>query len=361
MPMLDIQRRNQQTGRIRAGYSEGTGKTGKNGKEIRKPIKLDRFLLSSTNQRMIYAAADRFGGTPEPWEKQWRVITETSELRCSVPGSNAALKQDWEMWNGGVCVRRCNGQTEQLRQAPCLCPEDIDERRALAKQGKACGAKTRINLILPDLPGLGVWRLDTSSWNATLEIGGIAELLAKARDTGVIVPAILRLEQRETTTLIDAGIRPDKRRGIEGERVQKRAFYVPVLDPLPTPHEMLALASQPLAAALPPPMQPMKAITAGRPADRTPPHDQRVTPPASWTTPTAPTPAETADRKPQHIADDVIKATTRQHLHALWDEVTRQGWQQEYVSTNPDDDAALMDTLQVMFETAAKHIDRAGA
>jgi hypothetical protein len=374
MRLLDLQQRHQEIGRIRCGISEGTGRTGRNGKEIRRPVKLGTFVLSSPNQRVIHAAAGLYGGDVEVWERQWRVITPVSELSCSVPGGDAALNQAWEMWNAGLCVRRCDGATEQLRQAPCLCPADHLVRSDLAGRGEACKVKSRINLILPDLPGLGVWRLETGSWNAAVETASIAELLGRARDTGTVVPAVLRLERRESKRLVDIGQKPS--RDGKGERVQAREFYVPVLDPLPTLREMTELAGRPLAAALPPPPSVMKAISAGQaptPAYGVP----AVQPPAAWVAeaqveearpsaapippvaqpPDSPAPGQ--PQSPQDVADLAAAADCDlRRWQWLWDgSLAAPGWLDEYVSTNPGQPDAVMDTLRVHLEEQRARIE----
>lgn len=356
MPLLDTQRTNAEIGRIRLGISEDTGKTTRGGKPITRPVKSGTFVFSSRNERVIRVAAHLFGGQAESWERgQWRVISEASEIPVSVPGGPNALSQSWEMWGDNICQRRCDGVTEQLRQEPCLCPEDPLVRSDLAKAGKACKAKTRINVLVPDLPGIGVWRLETGSWYAAIEIGGTIELLAAARDRGVIVPAVLRLEPRERQLVVDRGVRPSPREGIRGERVEVRKYYVPMLDVLPTLREMSALAQRPIAEALPPAPEQLKAISAGREA--TPAYGLPVAAPAAWTAEAAEeepapdsdpaSPDAVVERTAQTVADAARTATTLDDWRALWEEARVKGWLDDYVSTDPDTPDAVMDTLKV--------------
>jgi hypothetical protein len=370
--LLDLQRRHQELGRIRSGISvEATSRAGK---KYRQPKKLDTFVLSSPNRRLIEAAAVLYGGEVEAWERQWRVITPVNELPCAVPAADAAINQAFEMWSGGVCVRRCDGETEQLRQVPCMCPADPLVRADLAGRGEACKAKTRINLILPDLPGIGVWRLETGSWNAAVETAGTVALLAAARDgIGVVIPAVLRLEHRESKRLVDAGVRPDPARGIKGERAEAKDFFVPVLDVLATTRELTEITSRPLAASLPPAPDQMKAISAGQAP--TPAFGVKVDPPAAWgppapeapagapagelPAPTAaaapPAPGNGTERTPQAIADDARNATALAVWRSLWREADAHRWMDEYVQTAPDADAPL-DVLKVFLEEQGARI-----
>ncbi len=88
---------------------------------------------------------------------------------------------------------------------------------------RECAIHTRLSLLLRDLPGLGVWRLDTSGYYAAVELGGAVDVVQMAAGRGQMLPARLRLEQRAV-----------KRQG-EGVR----RFAVPVLDIDVSPGELL--------------------------------------------------------------------------------------------------------------------------
>ena len=112
---------------------------------------------------------------------------------------------------GGCGIRRCDSQREQISEGVCLCPHAEDpgnagdvenaarKRADLAKANppRACKLVTRINVMIPDLPGLGVFRFDTGSYYAAVEIGDSAALMQMARAKGVFLPAILRIDQRQ--------------------------------------------------------------------------------------------------------------------------------------------------------------------
>src|SRR5664279_3397904 len=140
-------------------------------------------------------------------------------------------------------------QAEQLKQTPCLCPSDPDRRAELAKKGSACKPTTRLNVMLPDLPDLGVWLLSSHGFNAANELGGAAEVLAHARNSGVIIPAKLRLEHREVRV-------PDEK---------PKQFVVPVLELIPTLRELASLQSGDISASLPAAPPQMAAIGSGSP------------------------------------------------------------------------------------------------
>jgi len=78
--------------------------------------------------------------------------------------------------------------------------------------------------MLRDLPGLGVWRIDTSGYYAAVELQGAVEVVQLAAGRGQMLPARLRLEQRMV-----------KRVG-QGTR----RFAVPVLDVEVSPGQLMA-------------------------------------------------------------------------------------------------------------------------
>src|SRR5882757_8171835 len=154
--IIDLQRRIAEVGRIRIGQQVTSGKS-------KRPTKLDTFRLTSANRTRIEQAAKLYGGQPAEWDapagKQFEVITEADALNVIVPPSAMAFSQHYELWSGGGCQRRCDGQNESITDGPCLCDPDNRE----------CNIHTRLSVMLRDLPGLGIWRIDTSGYYAAVE------------------------------------------------------------------------------------------------------------------------------------------------------------------------------------------------
>ena len=211
MTILDLQRRIAEVGRIRIGQQVA----GNNGRK--RPEKLTTFRLTSSDRTRIDQAAQLYGGTVQQWDapagKQWEVVTETDSLNVIVPPSDMCFSQAYELWSGGGCARRCDGYNESISQGPCVC--DPEKRE--------CSIHTRLSVMLADLPGLGVWRIDTSGYYAAVELQGAVNVIQMAAGRGQMLPARLRLEQRMV-----------KRLG-EGTR----RFAVPVLDVEISPAQLL--------------------------------------------------------------------------------------------------------------------------
>lgn len=200
MPLLDVTPRLRELGRIRTGVTvEGTSKSGK---RFKRPEKLATFRLTSPSEALVRAAQAVYDGTVEPWDspagRQFELVTKVDVLPIVIP-SGESLSQWYELWAAGGCQRRCDGRTEVLSDGPCLCPSDTAERRELAgrQTPEACKPTTRLNVVLPDLPDLGVWRLESHGYYAAVELAGAAQFLAMATSAGMNIPAFLRLEQRE--------------------------------------------------------------------------------------------------------------------------------------------------------------------
>jgi Recombination directionality factor-like len=189
MPIVTLQRRLMELGRVRMGHKGPKG----------EPVKRDTFRFTSASKALLAAAAERYGGSVAEWqgapdEGYFELRSEASEIEVVFPpifsdedGTPTVPVTQWfELWSGGGCQRRCNGETELLSNKPCLC--DAGER--------ACKPTTRMSFMLPELPGLGVWRLESHGYNAAAELPGTVAVLARAAHEGEFIPATLRIERR---------------------------------------------------------------------------------------------------------------------------------------------------------------------
>lgn len=183
MPIIDVQRRYRELGRLRLGTKGPKG----------NPVKLGTWRFTSPDRRLLDAAAVSFGGTVEKWGSaptegdQWELISEAAELRVYVPPQDLASSMFYELWTRGGVKRRCDGETEYLSGTDCIC----------AREGKrTCAITTHLAIMLPQLPDVGVWRVRTSSWNAAAEIPSTVDLLQRIHDEGALPLAILGIESR---------------------------------------------------------------------------------------------------------------------------------------------------------------------
>jgi hypothetical protein len=188
-PIIDMQRRLREAGRIRLGQRTEN----RNGKMV--PSSLSEFRFTSSDRKAIEAIAETYGGVVQQWKdapigEQWEVYTDTKELEVIVPPVELAFTQWMELWSGGGCVRRCDGQRNVIDDTACVCQPD--------KQ--ACKPTTRLGVMLTALEGIGVWRLEIHGWNGAQELLGTIEVIRTMQNRGAMVPARLLLEQRQSKT-----------------------------------------------------------------------------------------------------------------------------------------------------------------
>lgn len=219
-PIIDIQRSLAEVGRIRMGHQVPL-----RGKEGTRPALLDHWRFTTPDRARADQVAELYGGEVKPWSERegfWEIYSTSSELPIALlPGYS--VTQWYELWSGGGCKRRCDGQTEMLSDVPCLC--DPDDRE--------CDPHTRLNVLLPEVKGLGHWLLTTSGWNAAKELPGIIDALQSISAAGEIVQARIRIDKR---TEIKDG--------------QTRHFNVPVLDVDVSLNDLLQRAYVPLDASV---------------------------------------------------------------------------------------------------------------
>lgn len=207
VPISQLARRIPEAGRIRIGKKAGN-----------RPTAIGEFRFTSHDRDVLEQIADMYGGTVRPWsdpkaaEGQHEVITDAPQIRVILPPDPLGGTPIYELWGGGGCERRCDGVTAQVWQRGPDGPEPADTQCICAARGElACGVKTRLSVILPEVNFAGVWRLDTSSENAAKELPGMVDLIRDQQAKGLQY-ATLAIKHRRS---VQAG--------------QTRRFLVPVL------------------------------------------------------------------------------------------------------------------------------------
>ncbi len=194
--ILTLQRQARELGRLRAGtFEKPAGGKG-------RPTRSKTWILTSHQRDYLNAAADEWGGEVHEWEPQgngakaWRLITDAEAVDAILPPGDP-LSQHYEMWSRGGCQRRCDGETEQLQNRPCFCLAEFGEEFHLQPPEAACRPHTRLSVILPNIPDLGVWRMESKGFYAANEIAASIDLIRQATGGTVMVPIRLRIEPRK--------------------------------------------------------------------------------------------------------------------------------------------------------------------
>ncbi|MEV6081696.1 hypothetical protein AB0L80_42465 [Streptomyces sp. NPDC052069] len=236
MPILDLQMRMRQLGEIRIGHV--VAGTTKGGKAYTRPAKLNHFRFTSPSREILASVAELYGGEVKPWTPanggptEFEVYSTSNRLPVLIPPRDS-VSQWYELYAGSKCLRRCDGQTEQKSDKPCLCNPD----------NRQCSITTRVNVMLRDVAALGQWLLVSKGYHAAVTLPPAAELLAQA---GGYVAGWLGMEEK----LVQRDEGPAR-------------FMVPTLDVEITPTALMAgnITGAPAVASGPERV----AITGGRP------------------------------------------------------------------------------------------------
>jgi len=181
MPLLDVQMEFATVGEIRIGASARNDR----GKKVARS--LDHFLFTTRDRRLADYLAATYGGEVAAWPEEtgkWAVHSTTASITVTVPLTNAMIVQDWEMYQGGNCLRRCDSVRNRITGRDCECPSDQDARAQLAKTGGACKPTTRLFVVLVDAPALGTFKVVTHSIVAARQLAATAHVMQFARAAG---------------------------------------------------------------------------------------------------------------------------------------------------------------------------------
>lgn len=158
-------------GRFRSGYQDADG----------KPHSLDEWRVTTGDPTVAKEIAELFGGEPTEWETKG---TEHLEVRTEAPAvviqldSADAIQASMKLMSSDFkTIRECDGiqQTEDFGCADCVCPSDLKERKAAARNGTGCKPSIAIYFHLDANPELGKFRYYGGAW-------GLMEQVPKLQD-----------------------------------------------------------------------------------------------------------------------------------------------------------------------------------
>ena len=213
IPIRDLTRRPVELGRIRIGTSRPGKKAGD-----KVPVQSDTFRLTSSDRTALDQVAGHYGGTVKPWsdpkaaEGQFEVITTAPEIRIALPEDPLGGTPMYELYGGKGRERWCDGERCEVWNKGPDGPEPSEVACFCVKNGELeCKPTVHLSVILPDVRGIGTWRLTTHSWNAAQEMPAMVALIHSLQGKG-IQRGVLRIERKRS---VQAG--------------QTRKFPVPTL------------------------------------------------------------------------------------------------------------------------------------
>ena len=120
----------------------------------------------------------------EQWASQYfRCYSESGSLICRGDGETALAKVE-TIWTGKILSR--------LLEMPCNPDRCPCHRRGY------CRRVMNLQFFLPDCPGFGVYRLDTSSYHSMLKINSMVNITRSICGRVSMIPLSLQLAEQET-------------------------------------------------------------------------------------------------------------------------------------------------------------------
>jgi hypothetical protein len=192
-----LQRQARELGRLRTGTYDPTKGNGKGA-----PQRSKTWIFTSASREQVEAAAALWGGKAEQWQPQgngdpqWRTITERSSIDAILPQGDP-LSSEYETWSAGGSQLVCNGVMEKLSGNPCVCRAKFGETFwETGPKEYTCKITTRLGVILPDMPDLGWYRVETHSYYATQFMVDAIDTIRAAVGPMRLVPLTLTIEPR---------------------------------------------------------------------------------------------------------------------------------------------------------------------
>lgn len=161
------------------------------------PMKSDHFIFP-TDHSDYARLVELYGDTPkelnilipvedeETWASQYyKAYNMTYGLVCKGDGETAMRMVDTK--TGELPDAKKPGAV-RLQEQPCpgpACPE---------YKAKKCHEVMNLRFILPEVPGLGVWQIDTGSKNSILNINSCAKVIKRAFGRVSMIPLKLTFE-----------------------------------------------------------------------------------------------------------------------------------------------------------------------
>lgn len=143
---------------------------------------VDTFGEKSRELRIVLPLEDE-----EKFASQfYRCYSRSRGLICKGDGETAMRTVDVQ--TGALADH--NSQFVEMREVPCQGRECPDYKTK-------CRETMNLQFLLPEISGLGIWQIDTSSINSILNINGCISLIRAVHGRISMLPLILALEQIE--------------------------------------------------------------------------------------------------------------------------------------------------------------------
>lgn len=190
--MRPLRERAPELGRLRGGVQNDKG----------QPTSIDHWRATSADQDRLNVLGGLYGirTKVKPWKDQFEIELDTDTIKVLIPGD--PLFVAYELWGSGGCQRRCDGMVASvpittpdgghMEQVDCVC----DALGLDPNDKESCSPTARLKVVIPEVPGIGIWVMTTGSVFACQELQGQINILNQIGPSGAIW-ADLVLEPRE--------------------------------------------------------------------------------------------------------------------------------------------------------------------
>ncbi len=125
---------------------------------------------------------------PAQWASQfYRCYSSTRGLICKGDGEKALAMVNSK--TGEIAAK--DAKETELREVPC------DPEKCAKFQAKACKPVMNLQFLLPEVIGLGIWQLDTSSYNSIRNVNSAVQLYKGILGRISLLPLTLRVAPQE--------------------------------------------------------------------------------------------------------------------------------------------------------------------
>ena len=226
---LSEQRRLPRLGKIHLGVKKQSAKTG-----AEYPTATDYFVVPDDLAQYVGDKPTELSvmipiEDDELWANQYyKCYSRTRGLVCRGDGTTCRRMIDT------ATGAKANRDTKDVVWKECECKG----RECPDYQAKECKETMNLQFIMPDVPGLGVWQVDTSSINSIRNINSDAAMIRAVYKRIAFIPLLLTLEPQEV-------VNPD-----DGKKKTVRCLHLRTNG---TMRELMIQAAKPVTELLPPP------------------------------------------------------------------------------------------------------------
>ncbi|WP_129767442.1 hypothetical protein [Streptomyces sp. L-9-10] len=152
--------------------------------EGNRPQALDTWRVTTDDAQVAARIADLHGGQLSPnggsGKRAYEILTARESVRILMDGPDAVSAR-MVLWSSKGKIHECDGvvflSPADVKGRPCGCPLLVEDRKALAKEGRGPQPTIELTFRLMAAPSLGKFQFHTGSWEAAKRLPQLAEEL----------------------------------------------------------------------------------------------------------------------------------------------------------------------------------------